>query len=53
MNPPDAAALLVDGCPDCNSDQELVEPIPGVVVVSTAHDDTCPWWRAHQEATRR
>jgi hypothetical protein len=45
---PQIAQLLGPGCPDCTSTQTMVEVAPGIVVVSIGHDDTCPWWQAHQ-----
>lgn len=36
-------------CPDCNSEQTLTEPQPGVTIVSVAHDSTCPRYRAIAE----
>jgi hypothetical protein len=34
-------------CPDCNSDAEADELMPGVLMVTISHDDTCPWFRKH------
>jgi hypothetical protein len=33
-------------CPDCLSEQELVEHSPGVMVLEVRHDETCPSYRA-------
>jgi hypothetical protein len=38
--PPGAAAAL--RCPDCLSDAEVVEALPGVWVANVYHDPTCP-----------
>jgi hypothetical protein len=33
-------------CPDCLSEQSLVEHSPGVMVLEVRHDQTCPSYRA-------
>lgn len=33
-------------CPDCQSEQTLTEPRPGVLMLNVAHDTTCPAYRA-------
>lgn len=32
-------------CPDCNSDTELSELVPGVFRLAVLHDETCPTLR--------
>jgi hypothetical protein len=33
-------------CPDCLSEQSLVQHAPGVMVLEVRHDRTCPSYRA-------
>jgi hypothetical protein len=33
-------------CPDCLSEQSLVEYSPGVLLLEVRHDETCPSYRA-------
>ena len=33
-------------CPDCDSDAEMVEHVPGVWLLEVAHESTCPLWRS-------
>jgi hypothetical protein len=35
-------------CPDCSSDQQLLEEGNGLYVLEVAHDPTCPWLAARQ-----
>ncbi len=36
-------------CPDCNSEAEVTEPLPGFHYLQIRHDDTCPWLARYEE----
>lgn len=39
---------LPGGCDDCNAYQEVDRMDNGIFRLAVHHDDTCPFWRAHQ-----
>jgi hypothetical protein len=41
-----ASAFADYHCPDCLSEQSLVEHGPGVLLLGVRHDETCPSYRA-------
>jgi hypothetical protein len=41
-----ASAFADYRCPDCSSEQSLVEHAPGVMLLEVRHDATCPTYRA-------
>lgn len=53
LPPPLAALASTLGairCPDCNNDTGLRQDANGMWHIDVLHDDTCPWYRAHQAA---
>lgn len=48
--PPEVRAVLDQArCPDCDSEADITEPIPGYHQLNIRHDDTCPWFAAYQK----
>lgn len=37
-------------CPDCDSEAEVTEPVPGFYYLQIRHDDTCPWFTTYRKA---
>lgn len=41
------------GCADCIAYQVVTAGEEGIVNLRTYHDETCPWWQAHQTRAQR
>ena len=36
-------------CPDCDNDARLRQDSDGIWHLDIQHDDTCPWFKRHQQ----